>query len=184
MKLKEKSTQIQVVAESAKDLWLRFERDLDPGLFESMARKSQNGGGLPAGWRLLGEGADQIAIGRTCGGVDYSMSVPKDAFLEEMGDDGRKWLAALDRLRREARRRAFELQEETLVPPMHVSTKPPAIIMPAGLVTAVAPGAAWENTLNLLAELGLQLGDHPQIATWRGRPFIYDWSDLRAHSSF
>ena len=187
MKLKEKITQIQVVAESAKDIWLRFERDFDPGLFESLARKYLSGAGLPAGCRVLGEGADQIAIGRPCGGgndpTDYSMSLPKAGFLEESGDDGRKWLAALDRLRREARRRAFESDEETLIPPMHVSTKPPAIIMPVGQVTDAVPWAALENTRDLLADLGLELGDHPQIATWRGRYFIYDWSDLRKVST-
>lgn len=177
--MEEKKLKNQLVAESAKDLWLRFEREFDPGIFESMARKQASSPELPAGWRLLGEGADQTAIGRACGGVEYSMSVPKPSFLEGQGDDGRRWLAALESLRREARHRAFEKGEVTLVPPMHVSTKPPAIIMPVGQLINVAPRDVLENTMKLLSDLGLELTDRPQVAVWRGRPFIYDWSDLR-----
>lgn len=177
--MKEKNEEFQVLAESARDLWLVFERHLDPGLFETATRKHQTGGEWPTGWRFLGEGADQTAVGRTCGGVNYAMSIPKATFLEASRDEGRAWLDDLDLLRAAARHRAFDLGGKNLVPPMHVSKKPAAIIMPEGRVTGVLPREAWDNTLALLEGLGLVLGDRPQVAVWRGYPFIYDWSDLR-----
>ena len=180
--MEEKNTQNQRVAESAKNLWLLFERDFDPGLFESMTRNHPVGKALPAGWRNLGEGADQTALGRICGQVDYSLSIPKPSFLERLGHEGRHWLASLDRLRLEARRRAFEGGPPTLVPPMQISMKPAAIIMPVGSLISSLPAEFAGHlaaTLKQLADLGLELDDAPQLAVWHGLPFIYDWSDLR-----
>ena len=180
--MEEKNTQNQAVAEFAKSLWLAFERDFDPGLFESMARNYPSRKGLPAGWRALGEGADQSAVGRTCGQVEYSLSIPKASFLERRGDEGRRWLGALDRLRREARRRVFDGCTQTLVPPMQIIIKPVGVIMPIGrLISALSPDFAAQlaATRALLVDLGLELADSPQLAVWREQPFIYDWSDLQ-----
>ena len=155
---------------------------MDLGLFETMARNHSPGRPLPAGWRVLGEGADQVALGRTCGQIDYSLSIPKPSFLDRSGDEGRKWLEALVALRREARRRLFE---PLLIPPMQISTKPAAIIMPVGRVIGVVPVEQLDqnrvaSTMALLDYLNLELDDRLQIAEWRGQMFIYDWSDLRA----
>lgn len=184
--MEEKNIQNQRVAESAKKLWLLFERDFDPGLFESMTRNHAPGKALPAGWGILGEGADQTAMGRTCGQVDYSLSIPKTSFLARLGHEGRHWLAALDRLRLEARGRAFEGGPQTLVPPMQISMKPAAVIMPVGAVISRLPEEFEGHlaaTLQLLDDLGLELDDAPQVAVWRGFPFIYDWSDLRVRQA-
>ena len=173
--MEEKNRQNHGVAELAKSNWLEFEGNFDLGLFETMARNHTPGRPLPAGWRFLGEGADQVALGRTCGQIDYSLSIPKPSFLDRSGDEGRKWLEALLALRREARRRLFE----------PISTKPAAIIMPVGRVIGVVPVEQLDqnrvaSTMALLDYLNLELDDRLQIAEWRGQTFIYDWSDLRA----
>lgn len=180
--MEEKNIQNHDVAEVAQSNWLEFERNFDLGLFETMARNHTPGRPLPAGWRFLGEGADQVALGRTCGQIDYSLSIPKPSFLDRSGDEGRKWLEALVALRREARRRLFE---PLLIPPMQISTKPAAIIMPVGRVIGVVPLEQLDqnrvaSTMALLDYLNLELDDRLQIAEWRGQTFIYDWSDLRA----
>ena len=172
--MEEKNRQNHGVAELAKSNCLEFEGNFDLGLFETMARNHTPGRPLPAGWRFLGEGADQVALGRTCGQIDYSLSIPKPSFLDRSGDEGRKWLEALLALRREARRRLFE---PLLIPPMQISTKPAAIIMPVGRVIGVVPVEQLDqnrvaSTMALLDYLNLVLDDRLQIAEWRGQTFI------------
>ena len=171
------------VVESAKALWQAFERDFDPARFESMARKFRSGAPLPVGWQLLGEGADQTAIGLN--GKPYALLMPKEGFLKSQGDDGRRWLASLRRLGREARTRLVSSGVLTLVPPMAVTANPPGIIMVQGVSKsgARAPEEVVENTRLLLRDLRLELGDGQQLMVVEDCWFIHDWSGLSPTSS-
>ncbi|MEY4630444.1 MAG: hypothetical protein RIQ81_564 [Pseudomonadota bacterium] len=178
--MQKKIVKNQPVVESARSLWLDFERHLDAGRMESGARKFQSDGHLPPSWVRMGEGADQVVIGPAH--APYVVCLPKHAFLEQLGKGGREWLASVSLVAREARQRLMEADFVTLVPPMSVMANPSGLIMAKGTprFNGVPPMEIVENTRTLLKDLGLALEDSPQCAlAGDGVWFIHDWSDLR-----
>lgn len=141
------------------------------GRGEQVSGYAPVGGGMH--FRCFAETGERLS------GVPLVIKIARPEFMGGMGAT-QAWVRTLK-----------SIKGLRLVPPMEVleqggSEGPIAMVMPFGPETVEGSAPHWLPLRDSLDEfyaglrtLGLHLDDVPQMRSWQGIPFIFDFSDLR-----